>query len=383
MSGRKFGWIIVVVFVSALLVAGCGAPAATTPSAPAAATSAASKPAWQQDWDATVAAARKEGMLMMYTTDTSAELTEAIRATMSDKFGIKVDHLVQTGTELSAKVLAERRAGLYLPDVYTGGGTTLFTNMKPVGALAPLKPLLVLPEVLDQNAYFGNKLPFSDNDKNLVVTYGPAVAQTVSVNTDQVKPGDIKTNQDLLNPKWKDKIVMYDPTLPGVGFNWFVTVGVNRGMDFHRQFVKQNPVVTRNKRLVVEWAARGKYPVAIGASKYIVAEFATGGAPINWAPTPDGVYLGSVGSLAVYDRAPHPNAARVFANWILSKEGMTLWSKVTLMSVARKDVPFDFLEPATRRDPGMEYFDKGTEEAELKNTQYMELVRQIYGPLVK
>ncbi len=340
------------------------------------------KPAWQQEWDRTVAAAKQEGRLVVAITG-GPELRQLFSQGMKEKFGITLEFVTGKGAELAEKIGAERRAGLFLEDVYVGGGTTLISVLKPSGALAALRPLLLLPEVLDDKAYFDNRLPFVDKEKTYILVFGPAVANTLAVNTSIVKAGEIKGNNDLLNPQWKDKIVLFEPQVAGTGNEWFFITANKMGLDYHRRLVKQNPLLTRDKRLQVEWVAKGKYAIAIAPSKESFAQFQKIGAPIDWVPAADLSYLTGTGSLAFYDKAPHPNAARVFINWLMTKETLTKWSKLMLMTTARKDVLQDFLEPETRRDANSEYFDLNTEDAVLKMTEFNKFAKQIYGPLLK
>ncbi len=140
-----------------LLVPGCAPqptpslPPAQTPTEPP--TLAATKAAWQQEWDRTLATAKGEGKLVVYSTG-GAEVKGALGQAFKDKFGIDVEWVVGRGVELFEKLSTERRAGLYLGDVYLGGSTQPATLMKPAGMLAPIKPLFLLPEVLDTKAFF-------------------------------------------------------------------------------------------------------------------------------------------------------------------------------------------------------------------------------------
>ena len=342
----------------------------------------AEKPAWQVDWDKTVAAAKQEGKLVIYTTGGS-DLKGLIRDGLKKKFNISADFVSGRGAELAAKIAAERRAGLYLGDVYIGGATTMITTLKPAGDLAPLPPQLVLPEVVDPKYYFDNRLPYTDKENKYVLVYGPAVANTVAVNTNLVKPREITAYKDLLHPRWEGKIVMFDPTIPGTANEWFYVVAKKLGLDFHHQLVKQKPMVTRDKRLPGEWLSRGKSFIALASSKESFAEFKRSGAPIEWVPTEEVTYLSGTGALALYDKAPHPHAAKVFINWLMTRETLTKWSQESLMATARRDVPQDFLEPESRRDPNKQYFDLNTEESTIEGKEYDKLAVQIYKPLLR
>lgn len=367
-----------------ILASGCAAQPVPVPPSPAP-TTVSTELAWQDDWDNTVAAARNEGKLVIYTT-AGTDIRPVLVKALKEKFGIDIEWVTGRGAELTEKLLAERRAGLYLADLYFGGTGAPLLEYKPAGLLTPLKSLLVLPEVVDTRSWFENELPFIDKEGMYTVSHGLMVSNTLAVNSDLVKAGELKGYADLLDPKWKDRIILSDPTIDGTGYNWFMVIVTSPlTADFHRQLVKLNPLVTRDKRLQVEWVARGKYSLALAPPKEGVAEFQKIGAPLKWVVPVEGVYVsgGGGGSLSHFDKAPHPKAAKVFANWFLSKEGLTIWSQTTLQQTAREDIPSDFLPGDAIRSPGAKYFNVNKEEVKLQTPEMIKLAKEIYGALLK
>lgn len=156
-------------------------------------------------------------------------------------------------------------------------------------------------------------------------------------------------------------------------------------LDFHRQLAKQDLIITRDPRAHVEWVARGKYPIVMAPHVDAVADFQKAGAPLKWISPKEGAYLsaGASGTLSYFDRAPHPNAAKIFVNWFMTREGLTVFSKAVLTQSARRDVPTDFLYPEGIRDPAVKYFDSNTEEALEKQLAMVKIALEIYGPLLK
>lgn len=348
-------------------------------------TQAPAKPTWQAEWDKTVAEAKTEGKLVIACTG-GAEVKASLDRAFREKFGIDVEWLVGRGAEISSKIFAERKAGLYLADIYIAGATTPIATFKPAGVLAPIKPLLMLPDVIDPKAYFDDGIPYVDKEGSYIICHGPYVAMTLAINSDIVKPGEVKGYADLLDPKWKDKVAFSDPSVPGAASRCFLmTANMIMSPDYHRQLAKQNPLLTRDVRQQTEWVARGKYPIALAPYVDAVADFQKAGAPIKWVSPVEGVYLssGASGSLSYFSQAPHPNAAKVFVNWFLTKEALTVWSKSSLTQSARKDVPTDFLYPEGIRDPKVKYFNSNTEEVLMKEEAAYKLAREIYGPLMK
>lgn len=374
--------------IAVLIGAACFWPATAeseTTSQTRASATAPSSSSWQKEWERTVAAAKKEGELLIYTAG-GKEVKEAIKKAFEQKYGIKIDFMPGAGRDLTARILNERQAGLYSADLFLIGPTTPTLEMKPFGILAPIKPLLMLPEVLDLKSYFEGEIPFVDNEGIYTIFHGIRISFPLVVNTGLVKPGEITAYDSLLDPKWKDKIVMGNPTISGATGKMFaVTVDHIKGADFHRKLVRQNPVIVQDLRQQVEWVARGKYPICLGPYPDVVADLITAGAPLKIILPKEGVYFasGASGTISYFDRAPHPHASKVFVNWFLSKEGLTIWSKANLQQTARNDLPTDFLIPELVRNPKIKYLNPDREEELKKLPQRYKLAAEIYGPLLK
>ena len=378
--------VSVVVWGALLIYGGCPGPAAAAARSAAPAQSSVSTPASaQKEWDRTVAAGKKEGELLIYTAGGTA-IKEALKNAFEQKYGIKIGFLPGAGRELTARIFNERRAGLYLTDLFLSGPNTPTLELKPAGVLAPIKPLLILPEVLNTKAYFDGEIPFVDNEGVYTIFHGTRISFPMVVNSELVKPGEIKAYADLLDPKWHGKIVMGDPTISGATGKMFaVTVDHITGADFHRQLVKQNPLILRDLRQQVEWVARGKYSVSLGPYPDVVADLLAAGAPLKIVLPREGIYIasGASGTLSYFDRAPHPNAAKVFVNWFMSKEGLTVWSKANLQQTARQDLPTDFLIPELVRNAKVKYLNPDNEEDLKKLPARYKLAAEIYAPLLK
>ncbi len=191
---------------------GAGAPSATTKAAPDQAASS--------EWEKTVAEARKEGRVVVYASVAGPGVREAISPVLREKFGIELEVIGAPVSELRQRVVAERQRGLYLADVHTSGPDSM-AFYKKNDALVLLEKALILPEVKDPAAWPGGKLPFTDKEGFGLPLTG-AYWSYIAVNTDVIKPGDIKFFKDLIEPKWKGKMVMYDPSLGGVASNFII-----------------------------------------------------------------------------------------------------------------------------------------------------------------
>ena len=116
---------------------------------------AESKPAWQAEWERTVKAAEEEGQLTVYIAGYGALIDSGLFQKAYPK--IKVTSVTGSGTQLAPRIVAERRAEKYLADVYSGGGTSLYQNLYLGKMLDPIKPALILPEVVDPTKWWEGK----------------------------------------------------------------------------------------------------------------------------------------------------------------------------------------------------------------------------------
>ncbi|MBI4331357.1 MAG: extracellular solute-binding protein [Chloroflexi bacterium] len=383
MNGKTIGKATFVGIVcSILILLSCAPPQAPVPpdKAPGAAV-AIQQQGWEQDWQKAIAAARQEGPLVIYVSGASAELRQEMTKGFKNKFGLDVEWLEGKSAELIAKILQERRAGLFIPDLIMGSTTRQQTILKPEGVLDPIKPLLVLPEVLDKKVWFGGDIAWVDNEKMYTINATLAPDYLLTINTSIVKPDDIKSYNDLLAPRWKGQITMLNP---GGSLKPFSEILLVMGPDWWRKLVQQEPALTDNQRVAYEWVARGKYPIGILGSASVRQEFITAGAPMAKVIPKEGSFLGGVANAtSLMNRAPRPNAAKVFVNWYLSKEGAALQSRVAVAQSARLDVPTDHLTPDSMRDPSATYVSVETEEFYMKAANDNTLALQIFAPLVK
>ncbi len=336
---------------------------------------AASKPAWQEDWDQTLAAAKLEGKVVVISAfggDGASTLSKAFK----NRYGLDMEFIIGRAPEIFAKITTERRAGLYLEDVYLAGISSLATVRD--GLIDPLPPLLVLPEVLDKKSWLNDELNFQDG--GLTLSYIIKPVHPVEINTDFVKKDEIKSYADLLDPKWKSKIVVQDPTAGGAGTMFFMLLWEFMGPDFTRDLARQDLAVTDSARQAMEWLARGKYPVGGCISVEALTEMMNAGAPIKIVFPKEGTLsTASTGAMAYMDKAPNPHAAKVLLNWLLTKEGQTIMSKIFGSPSRRTDISYDWVDPAFNVQPGYKYINSETEEMLQKRLELQKLSRDIWN----
>ncbi len=385
---NRVSLIAIAVVVLGLLAMSCGQtvspPEAATPKS-----SAASGPRTENKWDSVVANARKEGALMVYASSIDPSVRQALQSNLQEKFGITTDLMIAgTGDVMSQKVKTETSRGLYLADAYIHGTQMVMSFGKDTGLLAPLEDSLLLPEVTDPKAWDAGKLPYLDRDKLTMALTG-AYWSYILINTDLIKEGDIKSYRDLLLPQWKGKMIMGDPSIGGAAVNWVMFVrtvmGVEEGEKYLRQLAgTQDLVITRDNRLQAEWVARGKMAVAIAPSMGIVAPLIKAGAPVSWIRVSEGGLVHPSGSVfGLASKAPHPNAAKVLLNWLLTAEGQRIFAQAFGQPPIRQGVAVEGIDPFTIPRPGEKVF--LIDEKFIVDTETIgrKLGQEIFGGLLK
>ncbi len=338
---------------------------------------------WENKWESILAKARKEGTVNIYTLwppKVRAALTENFRK----RYGINLEFSTfGRAEELAAKVQREQSAGLYTADVFGCSNSSLFVNLKPLGLLGQTKPLLVLPEVLDAKAWIGGSVPFTDKG-TLAFTMIMNAARLVVYNTNLVKQGEITTVKDLLKPQYKGKITLNDPTVSGAGSALMAHLGYhlwgnNEAMDFLKRLVRdQGAVIQRDNRLQIESVARGKYAIALGESPSVVDEFVKAGAPIKLASVKeDNRASASHGAFGVPTRFAHPNATIIFLNWLLTKEGQSIFATTFGQPSIRIDASKEGLNPDIIPIPGEKYYSSDNEDFMAAHQKWLKIAKQI------
>jgi ABC-type Fe3+ transport system substrate-binding protein len=299
--------------------------------------------------------------------------------------GISIEYSGGRSGEQATKLKAERDGGIYSADVFLGGTTTANTQLKPMGAQDPIKPALILPEVTELKYWRDRRIEFSDKAELNLVFVNQIKVQLI-FDPKQVKVEEVDELYELLQPKWKGKIVINDPLPSGAGnvsFRWIWEVlGAEKAKDYYRRIRAQAGVVDRDQRRQIEWIAQGKYAILLGPSDGVLQQLLQRG--LQFGLLPDFKDYGtaitaSFGAVSLVNRAPHPNAARLFINWVLGKEGQTAWSKAMDHVTRRTDVPTDHLPPYQVPRAGGKYWISHTEENVTRSDEEEKILKELFG----
>jgi ABC-type Fe3+ transport system substrate-binding protein len=265
---------------------------------------------------ATIAAAKREGEVIWYSTQIINQLVRPVAAAFEKKYpGIRVRYIRANATEIAIKILNESHAGNPQSDIFDGTST-------------------VVP--LEREGYVLQWLP--EPAKSYPALYrdpeGYWVASHIFINTPGYntalipKGSEPKTYQDLLDPKWRGKIVWDGLPSASGGTGFIGTVlaemGEQKGMDYLRAFAKQKVVnVAASAREVLDQVIAGEYPLALQIFNHHAVISAKKGAPVDWIKLEPAT--GTLSTVSIHKNAPHPNAAKLLFDFIISDEGQKVF----------------------------------------------------------
>lgn len=319
---------------------------------------------WKAKWDKVLADAKKEGKVAVAGPPGTA-YRDVMRGFEKKYPEIALEFQSFTPTSFTARFSKERQAGQYLWDLYVTGPTAFDISAKKAGELDPIRPLFILPEVLDEKAWFGGyDKAFLDSEKRFVFAFQAQITPQVLINREFVSQKDLSSIKGLLDPKWKGKIAINDPRVDGAGNGRIALWAGQLGEEFVRSLLMQDVGLSRDDRQLADWLARGKYPIAIGVNETDIAELQKLGVGAKVEPL--GGKLAEAwrlstgwGAARLVNKAPHINAATVYVNWLLSKEGQAAWATTVSRPSRRTDVP---RVAGMSPEVGVDYFDIDREE---------------------
>lgn len=331
---------------------------------------APAKANFDEEWAKLIAAAKQEGTVAIASGGAPSRQYRPVVEVFQKKFGVKVEVSTGSATDTVNRMLAERKGGRYTVDVALISSRENNQRLVPSGSLVPLAPLLIHPEVLDTSNWYGGRHWYADKESRYTFIYHVSKEDRYETwyNTDKIKEAEIATlkkQTDFFDPRWKGKIAgqgMGDPSgirqmidsyfEPERGPEWVRTYLLNAGVTF-----------TDDRRILETWVVGGRFPLqAVATGSEDLITLAKKGLPIKQIFLPKQVGLiragGSGCCISAFANAPHPNAAKLFVNWFLSKEGQTLTHTMIPnidRSSLRNDVPIGEVVPDQRRAPGVEY----------------------------
>lgn len=303
----------------------------------------APRPAWQTQWDKTVEAGKKEAKVVV-SLPASAELRKLTEETFKQRFGIEVEVITGRGAAVVRRIADEAKAGIHHFDIHIGGSSSLVTALLSEGILEPFEPWLLLPEVRETKDWWGGHM-WVDEGKRYIYAFQAYLTESMWYNTNLMRPEEARGYDDFLNPKWKGKIGILDPRTPGAGDSNWSYMWMVKGEDYLKKLAAQNLFNSRDQRVLAESLAKGKLALVIGLTHYTFLPFIRAGLPVKPLPSlKEGTYgTGGSGNLSIIKNPPHPNATKVYVNWLLGKEGQEVFTKAMGQATRRLDVDTHWL----------------------------------------
>lgn len=306
----------------ALLAIACGpaaAPGATAapgkaetkaeakPAAPAAAKAEAKPAEKAAAADELYEAAKKEGTVVVY--GLGGAPFEPIEKAFEARYpGVDVQGQDQRGRETREKIIAEQAARRVIVDVASAGGDTTF-ELAQGGFVESYKSPQVqylIPDAVDPRGYMSPRT---------INVYG------MVINTNVIKAADEpKKWADLADPKYRGVIAMQDPRGSGSGGTILSGLIKIYGEDFIRKLGTQNIFIGSDNAQILTDVGRGEYGITITSSARNAIDAMRKGAPLKVIKPEEGVGYTPI-SVSLVKNAPHPNAGKLFIDWILSEEG--------------------------------------------------------------
>ena len=305
-------------------------------------------PALAETQEELVAGAKKEGKLVIYASAAAQQLQMYI-APFQKRYPFIKTEFFRTGKQkLVTKILFEEQAKQHVADVVHT--SVIETNiLKKKGALsryvpseaASLQPLYRDPEGIWTSIYASGTL--------------------MGFNNKQVKRAEApKTYDDLLLPRWKNGLAIDSNKI-----EWFAMVLKLKGRAFMEKLAAQNPKIQPGNELVLSLLAAGEFPIAAGVYEYSIEDMKTKGAPVDWVGL-EPVIIYTV-AVSLPSRPPHPNSAKLFIEWLLSKEGQTVINEYGRVPI-RDDVESKYGKILKQHKLLMTDVDLGQREVEVNET---------------
>jgi iron(III) transport system substrate-binding protein len=295
------------------------------------------------EWEKILDAAKKEGKVVA-SIPPSPDLRKAMEIAFTRRYGIGVEFVPARGGAIVRRMVDETKAGIHYFDLHIGGTESIVTGLLAENVLEPVESYFVLPEIKDPKQWWGGHF-WIDNAKRFVY---PFVAyQTVSLwqNPNDTKGFEFRSFDDLLNFRLESKIGISDPRTPGSGNSMWSHMLSVKGEEYLKRLVAQKLYVARDLRLLGENLTKGKIAITVGIGYSELLPFIKAGLPVAPMPAPkEGVYAtGGYGHLTVIKNPPHPNATKVFINWLLSKDGQEIFGRAMGVASRRLDVDTKWL----------------------------------------
>lgn len=352
---------------------------------------AGAQEAWEKEWQKTLEAAHKEGAVTV-SGPPGAYQRRAIISGWEKAFPkIKLEYTGARGTTIISKVVRERLSGIFNWDIVLASTSPTVFSLNPINALAPIRDALIRPDIAqDKTWYDGFEAGFLDKEKRFFyMPSGTGDREMGYVNRACVAEKDFNKIQDLAKPQFVGKISWGDPTRPGPGGRNTWVLSLTQGEDWLKKiFTGHDISFSRDYRQMTDWLINCRRPITIGMPNDVLETVQKEGLGKQVVELLGSAYTGKIrpggaqGNAAIgwYNNAPHPNAAKIFVNWYLSREFQQHYADIVKDNSRRIDVKSP--DPKAAMKQGVAYFPLNDEEATVKIKALQERIKS-WGMLKK
>jgi iron(III) transport system substrate-binding protein len=261
------------------------------------------------DQDIVVEGAKKEGALVVYTSMTVDQMQKILDGFKTRFPFIRTTMFRAVGERLLTKIMTEAQTGKYDFDVVQSAESQAYF----------LKKKKLLQKYISTESKNIQK-PFFDPEGYWTAVY--IMPNVIAYNTRMVKRDEVpKTDEELVNPKWKGKMGM-DHTKP----EWFAwklkQMGEEKGLAYMKRLGAQEFQLYAGLSVITNLLVAGEFPLVLNTYLHNVEEVKRRGAPVDWI-VQDPVFT-KFQPLGIGSKAPHPNAAKLFSDFVLSEEGQKI-----------------------------------------------------------
>lgn len=314
--------VFVIICLTAILSLAIGAPVQAI---------SAEDAAWQKVMEA----AKREGTVTFYTTNFTGKAGIDLSKAFKDKYGISLELITGRGLNMQEKIAVEQKSKSYVADMIDGGAA-YFLTLKRQGYFESVAA--ALPVLKEKDKFI---FPLIDDPEAEMLSIFPEYS-LFCMNTNLVKPGEEpKSFYDLIDPKWKGKLFLSNPLYNSGPDTQVLVFGANKILN-EDYFIKLYKSATlagpAGASEVIDKVVRGEFSIAGAVSGSTATKPLLAGAPIKPLDLKEGNMCRAVRWGAVKN-GPHPNATKVFINWLLTKEGQLVACKALSFESVRNDVP--------------------------------------------
>jgi iron(III) transport system substrate-binding protein len=311
-----------------------------------------------------LAAAKKEGKVVWYTSLAIPSST-AISHYFQNKYkGIEVEVHRNGSQRVLQRFMQEASAGLKNGDIVHTSDAGHFELLKDKGMLLKFTPQAVgaFPDGFKDKAgfYYGMRATLS------VIAHNPKIV------AEKDAP---QTWKDLLNPKWSGKMVTAHPGYSGIIMTHVLALVNVYGWDYFRDLAKNKLHIVQSANDPAGVVASGERPVGVNGAEYFYYKTLKQGNPIKIIYPKEGVPL-VVSPVAIAKDAPHPNAAKLFTEFIFSKESQQLLADKEGLYTGHPEVTYPADKPKLK---DLKLLPADADELEKRNAEIKKRFTEFFG----